>query len=997
MSGKKNGYIILQLDPSVNDWKVIEARIEEKTREWNNLVLKGNQDSKRTARNNLALLGEIKQRLKEPTTRKKEADEARQVIKQNNQQRRMDFDTNLKIIASGNKRLTPEQVERWTREFKEVLSPDEVKERIDSFGIIVGEGDKSTTKNKERLEAAIMTDIRGQLEVISSTDLYDFLGLKPNTSLEKLVARADEIHKDEMEKTITSERDAKCKLAGHCRNVFSSEEKKQKYDNSLAVEAMHGLDRFIEVAGLNGVIQQGQMIEIIKKAREKGVETENAQDYIREYAEKRKITYLEDIPSGTLDLPLCGFCFTLAKSAKDKFCRNCRRPLVIKCRNCNADVPTQYDVCAECGTKVGDTLKAMELLEEAKKHWKENKDALETDTCIDRALYYWPNSPEVIEFRQEIERQKGKTKTELDKVKKHIRDMNFESAQSALDDFKRKYPGTDIGTMPKQIEDGLANARAVYQQAESLFIEGKYETAYSKYQESLSCCRDFSPAIKGASRCPPNPPQNAQARLVKDNSIALSWSISSSGPIQSVILRKTGTPPIGIKDKEATQVDVTNDKQWEDQNAPIGKSVYYAIYEKRGDLLSATGAVTNRIFVTAEVSEFNLVPGNMSVDGTLVPPPCDKVIVVYKKSTPPASLSDGDRVSLLGNRSFSLTGLVNGETYYFRAVCQYTDENDIPVNSQGVIQIAVPDEIPLPVLNLSFEKLQNGLKIKWPAIPRGNVHIYRSEIDPSVMPGEIASKDKLDNCGRLITTRVDSCSILDNDVPEGLSYYTPVTVIGMISVFGKTHDRIELPEVSNITVESLGSRLRLLWRWPENIDLVKVFWSYSDIIDIKNKPSKLIDSGSYRSGGGCFIEMDCDKPVVLTVHSIQSLNDQERLSSGVRVNFSPQRPPTQAVMTYSLRRALFHNKLTICVRCLEGSVSGIAFALVAAKYAMPKRINEDQIVCKFDNISLKKGDKMERSFEPPKNSRDLVLGLLPLAEYQSFIKMNHPRKEDRTL
>ncbi len=997
MNDKKNGYIILELDPSVDDWKVIEERIEEKRQEWNNLRVKGYMESRNIAEQNLVSLPEIQRRLKDSQLRKKEADEARAIKRREYTTRVEYFNEVLRVTLVGRKNLTPEQYNKICEDFKDIFTAEEIKKRIIAAGGQIGEDHKPDGKEEELVDDAVMAEIRVLLRQVSCSDLYDFLEEKPNTSLEKLRTRAEEIHKDEIEKVIAPERTSKIKLAGHCSSLFRSEEDKKKYDHSLAIETMHDIDHLIEYAASGGIIGPAQMNEILKQAIEKGVKIDNARKYVYNYAKKRGWKVIEDT-SSIINLQQCGFCNHLAESTEDKYCRNCHRPLVVKCRNCGADVPSKDDACTQCSTKVGDTLKAMELLEKAKEYWNKNKDSQQAQVYIEQALYYWQSFPEAIELKQEIEKQIGKVQTELDKIKKLVRDREFESAETSLDRFAHDYPGINTGNLAKQIEEGLARAKTVYQEADSLFLENRFEEAFKKYQESLSYCHDFSLSIKGSLKCPPLPPSNAKAEQTTGHkTVVLKWSINSSGSVESVIFRKTGAPPIGEKDIDAKQIAATKETHWEDNDVPIGKTTYYAIYQKRDGLPSDNGAVTNPVFVVAEVSDFRLVPGDKSIDGTLVRPPCNRVDVVYKKGSAPSSLSDGERVSLLMNKSFSLTGLTNGEPYYFRAVCQYIDEKGTQIASQGVIQMAIPDEIPQPILQLAFERLHNGLKIMWAAVPKGEVHIYRSINSPAVIPGDFASQEKLELCGELISARVDSCSILDTNVPDGMSYYTPVTIIGMVSVFGKTHDRIELPEVTDVKLETFGGKLRILWRWPENINLVRIFWTYDNSSSIKDTQTKLVDSGSYIGGGGCFIDADCTQPISLSIHTTDNLNDQRRISSGVPLMYMPSNPPPQANISYTIEKPIFGSKLTIYIQCDEGYVNNINFVLVGAKYAAPLNINDGIIICEFKGIYLKKGEKFKHTCSVPIKRPELILGLLAFPENASSVIIKHPGKAGRTI
>ncbi len=73
---RPNFYLLLDLDPAVDDWKVIEQRIQEKQREWSRDRSMGNPKARRKAESSLAQLADIKTVLSNTETRREEAKEA---------------------------------------------------------------------------------------------------------------------------------------------------------------------------------------------------------------------------------------------------------------------------------------------------------------------------------------------------------------------------------------------------------------------------------------------------------------------------------------------------------------------------------------------------------------------------------------------------------------------------------------------------------------------------------------------------------------------------------------------------------------------------------------------------------------------------------------------------------------------------------------------------------------------------------------------------------
>jgi serine/threonine protein kinase len=149
--------------------------------------------------------------------------------------------------------------------------------------------DKSNAGRSKRLDIFTLDAIKRNLDQLKLPSLYTFLGLPPESSAESLRNQANEINKDILKigKTDTDSL-AKKQLCGLCLAVFRDTTEKEKYDNYQARLGMERLSPHIEIAGGDGVISQEEMGKLIELAKDAGVKKQNALDYIKEYARKRK-------------------------------------------------------------------------------------------------------------------------------------------------------------------------------------------------------------------------------------------------------------------------------------------------------------------------------------------------------------------------------------------------------------------------------------------------------------------------------------------------------------------------------------------------------------------------------------------------------------------------------------------------------------------------------------------------------------------------------------
>ncbi len=73
MEKRPNFYIILELDPSITDWSIIQVTIKNKQRSWGLQKSQGSPTARRKAERYLKLIPEMESLLKEPESCKKEA------------------------------------------------------------------------------------------------------------------------------------------------------------------------------------------------------------------------------------------------------------------------------------------------------------------------------------------------------------------------------------------------------------------------------------------------------------------------------------------------------------------------------------------------------------------------------------------------------------------------------------------------------------------------------------------------------------------------------------------------------------------------------------------------------------------------------------------------------------------------------------------------------------------------------------------------------------
>jgi len=346
-----NFYLLLDLSlhPPEEDQEKIDAAIKKKQAEWSkqrNHPTHGIQ-----AKQFIGFIPEIRRIMADPDLRRQEAEKAKAILAENNQDKFSAIDRHLSIYNSKGA-VTSQEIQKLVKihsvETDEILKwmlkkekekkaspisekkeenkaalPVEKKldEILKSLAIRIRKGfileDEITYLSKtynidpgdiqknipfpvqtkkdpplaeipQPLDQTIFKTINDNLKIVGKKNLYEFLERPVGSDLETLRKHAAKMQKDLLG---VSKKDAivtaGSTLAGHCRTIFKLPETRISYDISRARSILEILDSDIDVAEFDGVIRSEYTDAIIKNAAELGMSYEEAYDYIEEYCSQK--------------------------------------------------------------------------------------------------------------------------------------------------------------------------------------------------------------------------------------------------------------------------------------------------------------------------------------------------------------------------------------------------------------------------------------------------------------------------------------------------------------------------------------------------------------------------------------------------------------------------------------------------------------------------------------------------------------------------------------
>jgi len=869
---RENFYILLELstNPPETDAGKINAAIDRKQGEWSKL--RNHPNKARQAQLYLGLLAEIKAVMNDPDKRHQEAKEAKTISDKREKEQFKKLDLAIGIISSKGQ-ITEEEVKNLAGKFN--MDEAVVKKRI-KVPIVT---EKQKPKTAKRHDSSVENKIIDSLKIIDKKSLYEFLDLSPTSSPDTLTAGA--VEKDKKLK-MNSNKDAKntasSELAGLCMTVFKNTEAKEMYDAGLAALNLKELDEAIDAAGLDGVVDAEEFEMLMIKARELRLAVDVAEEYICNYAFKKKWKVRTPTKSELTKMRQCGNCGVMNK-ADSRNCSGCGFPLETACPICKTVNPSTSANCSKCGFAVGNMPNAMPLLKEAREA-QAVRDVKKTAELLRKALTVWPNHPEAQSMLSGIETKEK----EIDQLARELNrlagEKKYYAARNVLLKLKAqndKHPGLAVAA---KIEKGINDAEALVQKAGKA-LQG--DDALDFFSQAIQVCRDCREAIDGMADFPPEPPRNLKA-TPSARTVALQWNKSTSrGSITYRVVRKTGSSPVNALD--GTEIGETPQELMDDPGVEPGVLTYYCVYSKRGEVFSKSGAVAGPVMRISEIENLTVTPG----DGTIAlqwkaPGNVSQIKVLVKPGACPAGKQDGQVLQGVRRDGVVASGLTNGRDFGFLVLAGYRDEKGNTVFSIGTTCLSSPNAPPEPVRDLSVSRQGGQLNLRWTPPNRGTVQLFSSRRPFAHTCGETIPTSALAGTGTSVPVQQRNGCRMTVDF-QGVIHLLPVSVDGDIAVAGEAVSATSIDDVSKLNGYINSGRLYLEWAWPKAAQKVLIVYNNEQFPLRTDDPSsvkKPFTYAEYLKNSGFIIRRIESGDYYFTIFVAAGDGDETIYSTGTR-------------------------------------------------------------------------------------------------------------------
>lgn len=784
-----NWYIVLGLefDPPVKDERIIDEKIEECKRYWSSHA----EDYKmgvqyRTWMQNVPQIR--KDMLGTSNIRKRLAEEACSIVYAS-------VDKYLKTIGrKGN--ITSEEGNKLSK--KTNFSIDIIKKRAGKLGLSWVEGTDSDYRSVYdkyyNIKPQKVSEYDGMKQMLSSFgvhNLYDFLyegtGVKNANRLpyDILAKRAAEKKKKEFYKTDNIS-GIGAKLCAKCKIAFSSEENKNIYDMYLDyIKRRAILEDVKNIAEISGELTFEQGEEIIEQLTLIFRDRNLSVKVLTAFCKIEKISYnagAGNERSHNIKICRCG-CINDVSNGR-KVCSNCGLELVIKCPNCGSENDSNIKVCG-CGFKFENIDKAVALCEQAE-HAIEALEFEEAKKYLINADDYWPFSNKISELKERLHKFEKRVGANLTELQEAVKSKRYWDAQRRYLELKKIFPFYSDNLIEDEIIQAVEQAKNLLSRAKT--VQDKNEIL-KLCENAYALCHD----LPGIRELIPEPDRVTGFQVIVNpvsRSNIVNWKVADDRSIRYAVVRSSKGWIQSLSDGELVYSGSAS--SFEDKEIEAGIIYYYNVFAERAGIYSKGAAGKfNEVINLFEISGVAVTAADTTLNITWDTLPKNAKVEIYQIQENKKNRC----IAICESDSYLVTGLRNGENYYFQITLLYSVQGR-QQETKGIIVSGRPECLPQPIDTLQIKFIKEGrFEAVWTKPDMGEVRLYGSVKKPEYLIGDIVSITQLEqkmtqlqqqhlNASAVGKLKMDEAGAVFQYSGKERMYVTAVTVKGNSAVFG---------------------------------------------------------------------------------------------------------------------------------------------------------------------------------------------------------------------
>ncbi|HEX8201559.1 MAG TPA: hypothetical protein VF590_13825, partial [Isosphaeraceae bacterium] len=397
----------------------------------------------------------------------------------------------------------------------------------------------------------------------------------------------------------------------------------------------------------------------------------------------------------------------------------------------------------------------------------------------------------------------------------------------------------------------------------------------------------------------------------------------------------------------------------EDAAVTPGEAVGYAVFSRRRDVESRTGASAGPVLVLAEVADVRVEARSGEVElSWTAPVGVDEVRVVCKEGSPPEGPDDGRRLAVLRDGARD-EGLHDGRVYHYGIFAVYRTAEGTRHAARGVFVAAMPHTPVSGVEDLRLTHEPDGrVLLRWTVPARGQVKILRTPRPLAQGPGARLSAAEAEALeGHWLEAAGPDAA--DDPRPPGFGscYYTPLTAWAGTLTVGAGTPYSRVPDPSDLRAVRVGSagRVHLRWRWsPQGTQALVVCKAGAFASGPDDPEARLqeVTEAEYSRQGVASLTLPPDPRGAwhVRVYSLATLAGARVVSPGLEPSARTVVPGPQpeVAVAYRLRRARFLGRPWSVTFRTEPPGSEIPpMVLVAHPRTVPLSVYDGEVVDRF--------------------------------------------------
>lgn len=906
--GTDNFFLILELDflKPESDWQIIEQRIKDKKKFWNDNCNKGDKQKKyRQYKDQLMEIGRV---MKTPELRKAEAKDAQEFVKEVLKEE-LKFFAGEKTIETAAAKVIMERAGIWPEMFEKMT------------GLKIGDGAGEEAKdvpdpNPKPDKSAKFKKYNSDLAVVNKKNLYDFLAGDSETDIigiqsldgEELITGYSNPIKEKVKYEKTEEATAVRTLCAACEEIFDpkSTELRKNYDKYIIWQKKDFvISRMVQFAGDSRKLSAEQKKLFTDEMTQIVRNREEAVKIIEQICSFKKIFSGAPVAQEQGKVA-CGHCYAMVDiSHGEKKCSSCGHDLYIKCPKCQKEVLASLAACGYCGFVLKD-VQTVETLCATVKSALENMEFERARSSLGKAEKLLPGYSKIAGLKKEFSQKEKEFSAEIEKLNNLVSKKAFYKAESVLRELQKKVPTAKI---PNEtlIETSVKEAERLYKTAVGVSSEDEIIRICTMIANS---CADYPGVETLMMKYKPKPASDVRAVSdAKGGSISLVWTKSASaGEIFYKIVRKENTAAASCDDADAEEIGTAGICKFVDTAPKPGVMYYYSVYAVRGGVVSDAAHVS--AVNLAEIKIIKTEEGDGFVRADWKPLDRNAKINVYRKAgAVPGRAGDGEKVSCTGTYFLDDT-VRNDEKYgYHISVTYHISGKDI--TTEGISLELIPASLPEPAEEFRIASVEEGIfEGTWVCEGEDKVVLYCTAGRCPLNYGDVTTISKVSETLKpvdIVSSSKGKCRFRITDNKK----YTiiPVTIKHSTAVIGEACIAASVEKIQVKKAEIINSRLLIDIKWPEEAVSVLVVYGENgyakNIEDRKGQSVRNISRKQFQEDSGIFLKNIEQKDYYITLYSAYKVNGELVYSDGAQFLFSNK---PKADIQYSIKVKGFFSK-----------------------------------------------------------------------------------------